>query len=128
MRKQLSVIDWLLLIVPSLGIAIAVSSSELPQKWQVSAVGTALLFLTVFVIFRSAWREWSFWRVFVIAFVVHAAVLFVLLQWQLRPSTRIPVGLMGTVVLVEYFAISAAIARSVPQQKTGGPPFHEPEH
>ncbi len=115
LRENLSL---LLLVLVGLSIATITDRWGMPQKWHSAILETLVAFWAVMMSYRLRWSRWSFWAALSICFMVHAAAIWIFLQYILRNLDRIGTIFAFIPAFVEFFVLLIAVKR-VEERLTG---------
>lgn len=83
----------------------------LPQKWHAAAVGTAVPFGVVTIMYRKRWPRPEFWVSLVVLFFIHAVLIWVFFAALLQNVRTVGILVWIPVAFLETFVLLGLVSR-----------------
>lgn len=98
-------------IVFGMSVIIYLDSHGYPRRMGTAVFGMIGPFVPVALAFRRRWDKFSFWKSFLLCFLMHAILLWVLFMYVFGRGWAPGWGLWSPVAFVEVFVLLAVVKR-----------------
>ncbi len=105
-------------LILALALAVVFDNRGMPQKWHTAIFGTVVPFMTVIMILRWRWPDWSTWVSVAICLAFHSVAIWAFFRYVILGAYGPGMLLWYPVALVEVFVL-IAVVKPVAELLTG---------